>query len=46
MYPHAVLSMGDLHVYMYGIMIAIGILACFFVLFEFGKLMGIEVRTF
>ena len=42
MYPYAVLSLGDLHVYMYGIMIAIGILACFFVLFEFGKRMGIS----
>ena len=44
MYPYAVISIGDLSVYMYGLMIAIGILACFFVLFEFGKRAGISAK--
>ena len=35
MFPNPILSIGDVHVYLYGLLIAIGILACFFILFEF-----------
>ena len=44
MYPYPIISIGDLSVYMYGLMIAIGILACFFVLFEFGKWAGVRPK--
>ena len=41
MFPNPILSIGDVHVYLYGLLIAIGILACFFILFEFSKRAGI-----
>lgn len=41
MFPNPILKLGDIEIYMYGLLIAIGILACFFVLFEFGKRAGI-----
>ncbi|MBQ3571549.1 MAG: prolipoprotein diacylglyceryl transferase [Clostridia bacterium] len=44
MYPHAIISLGELSVNLYGISIACGILACFFVLFEFGKWAGISAK--
>lgn len=44
MYPYPILSLGDLSIYMYGLMIAAGILACFFVLFEFGKWAGVSAK--
>lgn len=44
MYPYAVLSLGDIHVYLYGILIALGILACFFMLFELSKRTGISEK--
>ena len=42
MYPYPVLSLGDVHVYLYGILIALGILACFLLLFELSKRTGIS----
>ena len=44
MYPYAVLSLGDIKVYLYGILIAIGILACFLLLFKLSKLTGISEK--
>ena len=41
MFPNPILSLGDVHVYLYGLLIAIGILACFFMLFEYSKRAGI-----
>jgi phosphatidylglycerol:prolipoprotein diacylglycerol transferase len=41
MFPNPILSIGDVHVYLYGLLIAIGILACFFMLFEYSKRAGI-----
>ena len=41
MFPNPILSIGDVHVYLYGLLIAIGILACFFLLFELSKRAGI-----
>ena len=42
MLPYPILELGDIKVYMYGLMIAIGILCCFFVLFEYCKRLGIS----
>ncbi len=42
MFPNPILSIGDTHIYLYGLLIAIGILACFFVLFEYSKRAGIS----
>lgn len=42
MFPNPILSLGDIHVYLYGLLIAIGILACFFMLFEYSKRAGIS----
>ena len=42
MFPNPILSIGNVHVYLYGLLIAIGILACFLVLFEFSKRAGIS----
>lgn len=43
MLPNAILSFanGSIEVYMYGIMIALGILGCFWVLFTYSKLKGV-----
>lgn len=41
MFPNPILSLGDVHIYLYGLLIAIGILACFFMLFEYSKRAGI-----
>lgn len=41
MFPNPILSIGDTHIYLYGLLIALGILACFFVLFEYSKRAGI-----
>lgn len=41
MCPYPILSLGDLHVYMYGLMIAVGILCCFWVLFSYSKILSI-----
>ncbi len=42
MVPYPILELGDIKIYMYGLMIAIGILCCFFVLFEYCKRLGIS----
>lgn len=42
MYPYAILELGDIKVYLYGVMIALGILSCFLVLFEYCKKVGIS----
>ena len=44
MVPNPILSIGDVHVYMYGLMIAIGILCCFWVLFNYTKILAIPTR--
>lgn len=43
MHPQAILSFGDgaVEIYMYGLMIALGILGCFWVLFTYSKLRGV-----
>ena len=41
MFPNPILSIGDTHIYLYGLLIALGILACFFVLFQYSKRAGI-----
>ena len=41
MVPYPILELGDIKIYMYGLMIAIGILCCFFVLFEYCKKVGV-----
>lgn len=41
MFPNPILSIGDTHIYLYGLLIALGILACFFVLFKYSKRAGI-----
>ena len=41
MCPDSILTLGDYSVNLYGLLIAIGILACFFVLFEYSKRAGI-----
>lgn len=42
MLPYPILKLGDIEIYMYGVMIALGILACFMVLFEYCKRVGIS----
>lgn len=42
MFPNPILSIGDTHIYLYGLLIALGILACFFVLFQYSKRAGIS----
>ena len=37
MFPDPILQIGNLKVHMYGVMIAVGILACFVVLYTYGK---------
>lgn len=44
MCPYPILSLGDLHVYMYGLMIAVGILCCFWVLFSYSKILSIPAN--
>lgn len=44
MVPNPILSIGDVHIYMYGLMIAIGILCCFWVLFNYTKILAIPTR--
>ncbi len=40
MVPQEYMLFGILPIHLYGVMIAIGLLACFFVLFEYGKFLG------
>ena len=42
MFPNPILSIGDTHIYLYGLLIALGILACFLVLFQYSKRAGIS----
>ena len=45
MHPYAIISLGEeLSINLYGVSIACGILACFFVLFEFGKWAGVSAK--
>ncbi len=44
MYPYPILSLGDIHVYLYGLLISLGILACFFLLFQLSKMTGISSK--
>lgn len=44
MCPYPILSLGDLSVYMYGLMIAVGILCCFWVLFSYSKILSIPAK--
>ena len=42
MYPYPILTLGQLEVHLYGVLIAIGLLACFIVLFTYSKACGID----
>ncbi len=44
MYPYPILQLGDIKIYMYGLMIAVGILCCFWVLFNYTKILAIPAR--
>jgi len=43
MLPNPILTIGSLHVYMYGVMIALGLLVCFAVLWYYSKKLNIDV---
>ncbi len=44
MCPNPILTLGDIKIYMYGLMIAAGILCCFWVLFNYSKILAIPAR--
>ena len=44
MLPNPIIKIGSLSVYMYGVMIAVGILACFAVLYGYSKILKISPK--
>lgn len=44
MLPDPILQIGDIKIHMYGVMIAVGILACFVVLYLYGKKLGLHEK--
>ena len=44
MLPYPILKLGNLEIYMYGIMVALGILACFIVLYTYSKKLKLDPK--
>lgn len=44
MIPYPILALGDIKIYMYGLMIAVGILCCFWVLFTYTKFLSVPAK--